>query len=80
MFSKLSVLLAGGSVDISLLQFGKCFLRSSIRRGEESWLSSFPLLGVSHRKGVRSWLKGGDRFLLSVRAQRSDGCVVVELL
>lgn len=30
------MLLAGGFVGISLLQFGKCFLRSSLRRGERS--------------------------------------------
>ncbi|KAL0662440.1 hypothetical protein Bca4012_099277 [Brassica carinata] len=67
-------------VDVSLLQCGKLFMRSGLRRGEESELSFVPLLGVSHRTEDRTWLKGGDRCLLSVRAQRSGDCVVAELL
>lgn len=62
-------------VDVSLLQ-----LRSGLRRGEESGLSFFLLLGVSHGREDRTWLKRGDRCLLSVRARRSGDCVVAELL
>ncbi|KAH0926117.1 hypothetical protein HID58_018373 [Brassica napus] len=48
-------------VDVSLLQ-----LRSGLRRGEESGLSFFLLLGVSHGREDRTWLKRGDRCLLSL--------------